>query len=395
MKLRGALFDCLPADEAILVGRVWIEGPPAGPSVVAVRDGQLFDVTARFPTVSELLNRDDPVREIQAALKQAPPMPLRAALENSPCAGGDARAPCLLAPCDLQAVKACGVTFMVSLVERLIEERAGGDPRRAEQLRGELLEGIGADLREVHPGSAAAAKLKATLQQRGMWSGYLEVAIGPDAEVFTKAQPLSAVGHGMEIGIHPDSRWNNPEPEIVLAVNRHGRIAGATLGNDVNLRDVEGRSALLLGQAKDNNAACAIGPFIRLFNGHRGGDFTLDTLRAATVTLRVQGSDGFHMEAASHMAQISRDPDELVRQTINSHHAYPDGVMLFLGTMFAPTTDRDVPGLGFTHRVGDLVEISTPTLGRLVNRVNHTNRIPPWNFGIADLMGNLAARGLL
>ncbi|MBI1731686.1 MAG: fumarylacetoacetate hydrolase family protein [Gammaproteobacteria bacterium] len=391
MEPRDAVINCLPDPDAVLVGRVWIAGPVAGPAVVTVQGDQLHDVSKFFPTVSELLNRADPAAELLQARAGAPSLPLQVVLETSPCIGGSGAAPALLAPCDLQALKACGVTFMVSLMERLIEERAGGDPQRAERLRGELLQGIGANLRAVRPGSDAAAQLKQALQQRKMWSQYLEAAIGPDAEVFTKAQPLSAVGHGMEVGIHPASRWNNPEPEIVLAVNRHRSIVGATLGNDVNLRDVEGRSALLLGQAKDNNGACAIGPFIRLFHG----DFTLDVIRSCTVSLRVEGPDGFQMSASSHMAQISRDPEELVRQTINAHHSYPDGLMLFLGTMFAPTADRDAPGLGFTHRVGDLVEISTPALGSLVNRINFTDRIPPWNFGVADLLRNLAARGLV
>lgn len=388
---RDVVMNCLPEPGALLVGRVWMPGTPAGPSVVSVQAGRVQDLSASFPTVSELLNQAEPVTALLQAREKAPSLSLQSVLETSPCLGGSGAAPALLAPCDLQAVKACGVTFMTSLMERIIEERAGGDPQRAEHIRSELLGGIGTDLRGILPGSDAAAQFKQALQQRQMWSQYLEVAIGPDAEVFTKAQPLSSVGHGMEVGIHPGSRWNNPEPEIVLAVNRHGRIVGATLGNDVNLRDVEGRSALLLGKAKDNNGACAIGPFIRLFDDR----FTLDTVRAGTVSLRVHGADGFQMSASSHMAQISRDPEELVRQTINAHHSYPDGLMLFLGTMFAPTADRDAPGMGFTHRVGDMVEISTPALGRLVNRINHTDRIPPWNFGIADLLRNLAARGLV
>lgn len=388
MDTRVAVMDCLPDEPALLVGRALLAD---GPSVVVVRDGDVFDITARFATVSELLNQPDPPAALAGALPATPAAALQLLLERSPCLGGDGGAPALMAPCDLQAVKACGVTFAASLLERLIEERAGGDPTRARQLRGELLRDIGADLRAVRPGSEAAEQLRTALQQRGLWSQYLEVAIGPDAEVFTKAQPLAAVGHGMEIGIHPGSLWNNPEPEVVLAINGAGRIVGATLGNDVNLRDVEGRSALLLGQAKDNNGACAVGPFIRLFHGQ----FTLDTLRQCTVSLHVRGPDGFTLEAQSHMGQISRDPADLARQAINAHHAFPDGLMLFLGTLFAPTADRDAPGQGFTHRVGDIVAIGTPPLGRLVNRVNHTDRVPAASAGIAALMRNLARRGCL
>jgi fumarylacetoacetate (FAA) hydrolase family protein len=391
MDTRAAVLDCLPEDEALLLGRAYLAD---GPCVIALRGGNVYDVTRHFPTVSELLNLPDPATALLEALPARPAASLSALLDNSACLDGGG-APVLLAPCDLQAIKACGVTFPASLMERLIEEGAGGDPGRAATLRSELLDGVGAELRDVRPGSAAAARLKTALQARGMWSQYLEVAIGPDAEVFTKAQPLAAVGHGMEIGVHPGSQWNNPEPEVVLAVNCHGRIVGATLGNDVNLRDMEGRSALLLGRAKDNNGACAIGPFIRLFDGGRGGGFTLDALRDCTVSLRVRGADGFEMRAQSHMAGISRAPEDLVRQTIDGHHDFPDGLMLFLGTMFVPTADRDGTGLGFTHKLGDIVEIGAPCLGRLVNRVNRTDRVHRRDPGIAGLMHNLAARGLL
>lgn len=383
--------DCLPVDGGTLVGRVWIPAPIPGPSVVSVVDGQVYDLTPHAATVSALLARDDALALARATSALETLGPLDAFVAGGQDKGSDAGRARLLAPCDLQAVKACGVTFVVSLVERVIEERAGGDPHRADALRRTLAAAIGERVHEVRPGSARARALKAALIEEQMWSQYMEVAFGPDAEVFTKAQVLSAVGHGAEIGIHPDSHWNNPEPEVVLIVDAHGRVRGATLGNDVNLRDVEGRSALLLGKAKDNNAACAIGPFIRLFDD----EFTMDTVRRCVVSLKVTGTDGFVLEAASNMAEISRDPLELVAQTVNAHHHYPDGLVLFLGTMFAPTADRGGEGRGFTHRLGDVVEIATPPLGRLVNRVNHTHRVPPWRFGVSALMENLARRGLL
>lgn len=385
------LGGCLPQDGGTLVGRVWQPGNIAGPSVVSIVDGRVYELNARSPTLSALLEREDAVE----VARSVDGLPLLGSIEdvarNSMAASHDPRLPRLLAPCDLQAIKACGVTFMISLIERVIEERAGGDPGSAAVLRQTLSDEIGASMRDVRPGSARASALKQALIAKGMWSQYLEVAIGPDAEVFTKSQVLSAVGHGSQIGIHPDSVWNNPEPEIVLAVDSRGRIRGATLGNDVNLRDVEGRSALLLGKAKDNNASCAIGPLLRLFDEH----FTLEDVRACSVAVRVTGDDGFVLDSASDMRQISRDPAELVRQVINEHHHYPDGLMLFLGTMFAPVADRDRPGDGFTHKCGDLVEIASPQLGRLVNRVAYTHETPPWEFGISALMNNLAARGLL
>jgi fumarylacetoacetate (FAA) hydrolase family protein len=373
----------LPHGEAhsgLWVGRVWDE-EAGGPSVVTLRDGALVDVTSpEVPTVRDLLELDDPV----AWLGAAPGRPV-GSVKEAAAAGR------LLAPCDLQALKACGVTFARSMLERVIEERAAGDPARADEMRGRLATLIGASLRDIRPGSDAAAAAKAALIGEGLWSQYLEVGIGPDAEVFTKGQPLSAVGYGAAVGLHPVSRWNNPEPEVVLAVSSRGRILGATLGNDVNLRDVEGRSALLLGKAKDNNAACAIGPFIRLFDE----TFSLDDVRKAELTLTVEGEDGFTLGGRSSMREISRDPADLVAQTIGRHHQYPDGLVLFLGTMFAPIEDRDAPGQGFTHHIGDVVTISAPGLGALVNTVALSTEAPEWTFGVAALMRNLAKRGLL
>ena len=374
----------LPDDPgALLAGRAW--RPGLGPALVTVRDGALVDVTSReAPTMRDLLEMDDPAGWLRAAPGEAIGAP-------EDLSAPDEDALHLLAPSDLQAVKACGVTFAGSMIERVIEEQAAGDPSRAEAIREKVGAVIGDSLRGLRPGSDEAAEVKRVLQREGLWSQYLEVGIGPDAEVFTKGQPLSAVGTGAEVGLHPVSKWNNPEPEIVLAVNSRGEIRGATLGNDVNLRDVEGRSALLLGKAKDNNASCAVGPMIRLF----GGGYTLDDVRGAELTLRVEGEDGFVLDGHSSMREISRDPADLVRQTLGAHHQYPDGFVLFLGTLFAPTQDRHGPGQGFTHAVGDVVTIAEPGLGALTNTVRLSTECPPWTFGAAALMRNLAGRGLI
>ena len=386
-----ALRPVLPDDAgtAALVGRVW-RPEMAGPSVVAVRDGGLIDVTAAFPTVRDLCEAEDPAAALRAAHGEALG-PLDAVLANTPPETRDRTRPWLLAPIDLAAIKAAGVTFVVSLIERVIEERARGDLAAAAAIRTEVNRLVGDDLGKLRPGSAEAARLKQVLIAQGAWSQYLEVGIGPDAEIFTKAQPMSAVGTGAPAGLHPGSAWNNPEPEVVLAVASTGRIVGATLGNDVNLRDVEGRSALLLGKAKDNNASCAIGPFLRLFDA----GFGLDAIRRTTVALTVTGTDGFRLEGSSSIAQISRDPADLAAQMLNAHHPYPDGAVLFLGTMFAPTEDRGAPGQGFTHHPGDIVTIAAPGLGRLVNRMAATDACEPWSFGTGALMRNLAARGVL
>jgi fumarylacetoacetate (FAA) hydrolase family protein len=383
---------CLPEDgaRAILVGRAWI---PAydGPAVVAVRGDALVDLSRIAATTSLLLERDDAAAAIRAARDVETVATLAEALANSDPRTRDPAKPWLLAPCDLQAIKAAGVTFVASMLERVIEEQARGDPAKAASVRRAIVDVIGDDLRRVRPGSPEALRLKDVLVAQGAWSQYLEVGIGPDAEIFTKSQPMSAVGAGAEVGIHPKSAWNNPEPEIVLAVDSSGRAVGATLGNDVNLRDFEGRSALLLGKAKDNNASCAIGPFIRLFDA----DFTIDDVRSARIAMRIEGADGFVLDGESSIAEISRDPLDLVAQAIGANHQYPDGMMLFLGTMFAPTKDRFAPGQGFTHAVGDVVTIATPSLGALTNRVAHADAIAPWTFGAGALMRNLARRGLL
>ena len=376
----------LPSD-GCFVGRVWRAG--TGPAVVALRDGRVIDITTPdAPTMRDLLEQED-IPAVVAGTAGADLGPLAPIAAASRAAAGDATR--LLAPCDLQAVKACGVTFARSMIERVIEESAGGDPARAEAIRARVAGIFDKSLRDLRPGSDDAARIKAMLQQDGLWSQYLEVGIGPDAEVFTKAQPLSAVGWGADVGLHPISRWNNPEPEVVLAVNSTGRSVGATLGNDVNLRDVEGRSALLLGKAKDNNAAAAIGPFIRVFDD----GFDLDDVRRMDVTLRVEGPDGFVLTGTSSMAEISRDPADLVAQTRGRHHQYPDGFMLYLGTMFAPTEDRDAPGQGFTHHLGDRVTIAADALGTLENTVRLATEAPEWTFGVGALMRNLARRGLL
>ena len=381
----------LPRDSsaALLVGRLFVP-VVNGPVLVQVDGDDLLDLSAIAPMSSELFDRADAVAAIRAA-KLPRIGSLAAALANTAAAARDTAAPWLVAPCDLQAIKAAGVTFVASMLERVIEEQARGDPGKAEGVRKRIAGIVGANLRSVRPGSPEAARIKDVLLAEGLWSQYLEVGIGPDAEIFTKSQPMSAVGTGADVGIHRQSTWNNPEPEIVLAINSRGETIGATLGNDVNLRDFEGRSALLLGKAKDNNASCAIGPFIRLFDD----TFTIDTVRRAEITLTVEGPDGFVLNGASSIAEISRDPLDLADQAIGRNHQYPDGLLLFLGTMFAPTQDRHGPGLGFTHEVGDVVTIATPSLGALVNRVDYADAITPWTFGAGALMRSLAARRLL
>jgi fumarylacetoacetate (FAA) hydrolase family protein len=381
----------LPKDgtAGALAGRVWLPSVD-GPAVAAVRADGVFDISALAPTMRDLCEAPDPVALVRAG--KGPRIgTLDDILANTPEATRDARKPWLLAPVDLQAIKAAGVTFPLSMLERVIEEQCRGAPDKAEAIRASVRRQLGGDIRKLVPGSKEAAELKRVLIEQGAWSQYLEVGIGPDAEIFTKAQPMAAVGHGMQAGLHPMSSWNNPEPEVVLVVSSQGAIVGATLGNDINLRDVEGRSALLLSKAKDNNASTAIGPLVRFFDGA----FTLDTIRRTEVSLRVDGEDGFELTGSSSMSEIARDPEDLVRQMLGRHHQYPDGAVLYLGTMFSPIKDRGAKGQGFTHKVGDVTTIAAPELGALVNRMALSTEAPPWQFGAGALMRNLARRGLL
>src|SRR5262245_51703295 len=381
----------LPSDgtAGALVARVWL--PHAeGPAVAAIRNDGAYDISALAPTVRDLCEMPDPAAIVRSS-KGERIGALGDILANTPEEQRRPGKPRLLAPIDLQAIKAAGVTFPLSMLERVIEEQARGAPEKAETIRRSIAATLGGNLAKLVPGSTEAAELKRVLIEQGAWSQYLEVGIGPDAEIFTKAQPMAAVGHGMEAGLHPISTWNNPEPEVVLVVNSSGSIVGATLGNDVNLRDVEGRSALLLSKAKDNNASTAIGPFVRFFDD----TFTLDTVRRIEVSLTVEGEDGFTLEGRSSMAAIARDPADLVRQMLGRHHQYPDGAVLFLGTMFSPVKDRGAKGEGFTHKIGDVTAISAPELGTLVNRMTLSTQAPRWEFGAGALMRNLARRGLL
>lgn len=391
MPLDVSAAFALPDDSetATLVGRIW-RPDLGGPSVVSLRGAELVDISAATPTMRDLCEAPEPAA-LARDIAGEPVATLAEVLANTPRATRNPAKPWLLAPVDLQAIKAAGVTFAVSMLERVIEEQARGAPEKAAAIRAEMSAAIGDDLARLKPGSEPAMALKALLIEKRMWSQYLEVGIGPDAEVFTKAPPMAAVGHLAEAGIRADSSWNNPEPEVALVAASTGAIVGAALGNDVNLRDFEGRSALLLGKAKDNNASAALGPFIRLFDQ----GFSLDDVRNAEIRLTVDGPDGFHLEGASAMGRISRDPADLMAATIGDDHQYPDGAVLYLGTMFAPVDDRDTPGQGFTHKVGDIVTIASPKLGRLQNAIVHSAAAEPWTFGIAALMRNLAKRKLI
>ena len=386
--------DVLPilpddSDHALLLGRIW-DPQLGGPRVAIVHGETVHDLTNVTGTVSELLERPDHVDIARGAVTSEPSWRTKDVLEAS--LRQDLTRPHLLAPVDLQVVKACGVTFVDSMIERVIEERVGGDPARAAEVRALISDALGSSISAIRPGTPEALRAKRVLREQGLWSQYLEVGIGPDPEVFTKAPVLSSVGLGAGVGIPRASKWNNPEPELVLIVNSRGEVVGATLGNDVNLRDIEGRSALLLGKAKDNNASSALGPFIRLFDGEDGedGGFTLDTLRDEEILLHVSGPDGFRLEGRNSLSRISRPFEELVRATIGDHHQYPDGFALYTGTLFAPTTDRDEPGQGFTHKTGDVVQVHSTHLGTLVNTVAAAEELPRWTFGLGELFRYLA-----
>jgi len=388
-----SLRDSLPNEcrEGTWVGRAWLpvtHAPSgvAGPHVITVRDGDVIELSDHFTTMADIARSADPTRAVQQANGKTL-CSLNELLDNSlfyrlPADIREATAPCLLSPNDIQAIKACGVTFAASLMERVIEEKALGDPAKAEAIRAAVHNAIGDNLKDIEPGSPKTEALKASLIEQGIWSPYLEVGIGPDVEVFTKSQPLSAIPTGAQLGVLSTSEWNNPEPELAFLISPKGKFLGATLGNDVNLRDYEGRSALLLGKAKDQNGTCPMGPLFRLFDE----TFSLQDAAQLEVALTITGEDGLRSEGANIMSEISRNLEDIIQQVCNRSHQYPDGIAIMCGTMFAPTEDRGEPGMGFTHHVGDRVEISSPKLGRLVNWVNYCHEIPEWNYGLADLL---------
>lgn len=374
-----SITEVLPKNTAgLYLGRIW-EPTHQLPLPVLLSNGKLWDASQLAPTCSEILELDDLTDQLQALRHNDPLAPIDdVVLEPA----ATSTSPILLAPVDLQVIKACGVTFVDSMVERVIEERAGGDPQAAAEIRESMQRELGVDLTTVTPGSDEAATVKRALVDRGWWSQYLEVGLGPDPEVFTKGPVLSAVGSGADIGVPEFSSWNNPEPELVLIATSTGQIVGVTLGNDVNLRDVEGRSALLLGMAKDNNRSTSLGPFIRIFDE----EFTVDDARSMEITLHVEGPEGYSLDGLNSVSALSRSFEDLIAATYGDHHQYPDGFALFTGTLFAPTEDRDTPGEGFTHKLGDVVTIRNQHLGALINRVGRCEELPQWSYGIRQLI---------
>jgi len=493
--------NTLPKDwkEGTFVGRVW-RADVNGPSVVKLdNEGYLVDITTSFPTVSALCEQENPAEAVKAVTGERIGK-LSDILATTARHTKKDDKPYLLSPIDLHAVKAAGVTFAESLVERVVEKMAGGDRDKALGIRigvlsdiatilkkdgalqtlavlrqrydalqgqadnGEALRTLGVEVaqlrsesinfKETPPGSkpalqirdllimkfaafkideavhkyanddpAAAELVRAQLTRRfkqvtdavnsgkeegfsdatlkeirdflsglgtGAGKSYIEVGLGPKAEIFTKAQPMSSVGHGADAGYLEESKWNNPEPEVVLVTNSRKEIVGAALGNDVNHRDIEGMSELLLGECKDQNASCAVGPFIRLIDKTSFKQEDIDTMK---VEVHVKGTDGFELYSDSSMEKISRKPEELVNQMFKQHQ-YPDGAVLFCGTMFSPVKDRDEPTKGFTHKVGDHVTIRSDKLGSLTNRMDYTQNVEPWIYGVGKLMQNLAERGV-
>jgi len=378
----------LPSDgyAGTLVGRALFPGVFPGPCVVAIREDGVHNISGTVPTMAQLLNAPNPLATLQRALRNCVYLgPLESLLENSTPSTHDPLKPYLLTPIDLQAVKAVGLTFVNGLLQRFADDNGGA------ATVAKMEKAAGVALGKILPGSEEAARLRTALMEDGLWNDTLEVGFGPDVELFTKAQPLSAVGTGAEIAVLPTSKQTFAEPEVVLMLNADGKICGATLGCDMTARDVEARSLLLLGRAKDQNATCAVGPFIRLFDQ----TFSLPNVQGMNLTYAFEGADDAVFTDTGSMDQIGRGLITLARQVVNEHHGYPDGVALFTGCMFKAPSSRGASDTPFTHQVGDVVIIKASPLGTLINRVNTTDKVRPWSFGMSDLMANLANRQLL
>jgi 2-dehydro-3-deoxy-D-arabinonate dehydratase len=260
-------------------------------------EGRLFQLRQEW---NELVNADDVGKLLAEAARSG--APLESKLNHAE----------LLAPIATQEVWAAGVTYLRSRQARMEEAKSAG----------------GGDF-------------------------YDRVYAAPRPELFFKATPHRVVGPGGKVRLRRDSQWNVPEPELALVINRHGKIVGYTIGNDMSSRDIEGENPLYLPQAKVYDGSCALGPCVLVS--------AQELPRETEIRLEIRRGGQTAFEGKTALTQMKRGLTELVEYLFRDN-SFPDGCVLLTGTGIVPPDS-------FTLNSGDEVRITIEPIVTLVNPV--------------------------
>lgn len=284
------------------IAKLLLPGTPVSastPTVALVEDGQVIPLklTPSLSTMADILAADRPM-DAADSLERGDPIAIEEITHWLP-------------PIDQQEIWAAGVTYKRSQTARMEE-------------------------------SEAAA------------SCYDRVYQADRPEIFFKATPTRVAGHGQDLRIRADSKWNVPEPEVTLALSPKMKIVGLTVGNDMSSRDIEGENPLYLPQAKTYDQCAGLGPWIRLYD-------ELPPVREITVDLKIHRGGNLVFDQATSAAEMARKFEDLV-QWLGRDNTFAQGAFLMTGTGIVPTSD-------FTLQAGDLVNITIGGVGTLSNSI--------------------------